>query len=118
MRIDRLIAGLALAIAVSVPAHAQTPAPAPAPAAPATADLPKHKCTKPGDFPGRLATEGQHRQYQKDYIGYTDCLKKFALEQQAIAEPHMKASNATISEYNAAVKAYNDEIQKQNEGNK
>jgi hypothetical protein len=114
MRIHRLIAGLALAIAV--PVLAQTPAPAPT--APPAADLPKHKCTKPGDFPGRLATEGQHRQYQKDYIGYTDCLKKFALDQQALAEPHMKASNATINEYNAAVKAYNDEIQKQNEGNK
>ena len=112
MRLPRLIAGLVLAAAL--PAFAQTPAPA-APATPAaTADLPKHNCTKPGEFPSRLATEGQQRQYQKDYVAFTECLKKFALEQQALAEPHMKASNATINEYNTAVKAYNDEVETRN----
>ena len=30
----------------------------------------------------------------------------------------MKASNATINEYNAAVKAYNDEVEKNNKAGK
>jgi len=112
MRIHRLIAGLALAAAV--PAFAQTAAPA----APVAADPPKHNCTKPGDFPSKAAGESTQRAFQRDYVTYTDCLKKFALEQQALAEPHMKASNATINEYNAAVKAYNDEVEKNNKAGK
>ena len=39
-------------------------------------------------------------------------MKKFIDEQQALAQPHVKASNAAIAEYNEAVKAYNDQIQK------
>jgi len=110
MRIHCLIAGLALAAAV--PAFAQTPAPAAPPTA--AAEPPKHNCTKPGDFPSKAAGESTQRAFQRDYVTYTDCLKKFALDQQALAEPHMKASNATITEYNAAVKAYNDEVEKNN----
>ena len=112
MRIHRLIAGLALAAAV--PALAQTAAPA----APVAAEPPKHTCTKPGDFPSKAAGESTQRAFQRDYVTYTDCLKKFALEQQALAEPHMKASTATITEYNAAVKAYNDEVEKNNKAGK
>ena len=67
---------------------------------------------KPGEYPGNLASDNQKRQWQKDYVAYIDCLKKFVEEQQALAEPHVKAANAAIGEYNAGVKAYNDEIQK------
>jgi len=114
MRIHRLIAGLA--IAAAVPVFAQTTAPAPA--TPVAAEPPKHTCVKPGDFPSKAAGESTQRAFQRDYVTYTDCLKKFALEQQALAEPHMKASNATISEYNAAVKAYNEEVEKNNKAGK
>jgi hypothetical protein len=89
-------------------ASAQQSAPATAPAAP----IPKHSCVKPGEYPGNLASDTQKRTWQKEYIGYVDCLKKFIEEQQALAEPHVKASNAAIAEYNAGVKAYNDQIQK------
>jgi hypothetical protein len=43
-------------------------------------------------------------------------VKKFIEEQQALAEPHVKASNEAINEYNAAVKAYNEAVQKANGG--
>ena len=89
-------------------APAQQAAPAATPAAP----VPQHGCTKPGEFPGNLASDTQKRSWQKDYVGYVDCVKKFIEEQQALAEPHVKASNAAINEYNAAVKYYNDQIQK------
>jgi hypothetical protein len=89
---------------------AQQPA---APAAPAAAVTPaRHGCTKPGEFPGGLATENQRRNWQKGYVEYVDCLKKFINEQQALAEPHVKASNDAINEYNAGVKEYNAQIEK------
>jgi len=45
-------------------------------------------------------------------VDYVDCLKKFINEQQALAEPHIKASNDAINDYNAGVKEYNAQIEK------
>ncbi len=107
--IDRFIrtcAALALAGLASA-AAAQQPAPAVA-----AAPVPKHSCVKPDEYPGNLASDTQKRSWQKEYVGYVDCLKKFIEEQQAIAEPHVKASNAAITEYNAGVKDYNAQIEK------
>jgi hypothetical protein len=95
--------------AFAASAVAQQAAPA---AAPAAAPVPKHDCVKPGEFPGNLASDRAKTAWQKDYVAYVDCLKKFIDEQQALAEPHVKASNAAISEYNAGVKEYNDQIKK------
>ena len=95
-------AGTALAQQPSAPATATAPA----------EPVPKHTCAKPAGYPGNLATDAQKHTWQKDYVGYVDCLKKFITEQQALAEPHVKASNEAISEYNAGVKAYNAEIEK------
>ncbi|MFI4888365.1 MAG: hypothetical protein ACHP7B_06415 [Burkholderiales bacterium] len=100
------------AFAASALAQQSAPAaPSTAPTAP-TAPVPKHDCVKPGEFPGNLASDLRKRTWQKEYVSYVDCLKKFIEQQQALADPHVKASNAAISEYNAGVKAYNDEIQK------
>ena len=101
-----VVAGLGLA---SVATAQQSPTPAPAAAA---APVPKHSCTKPGDFPGSLATDNQRRNWQKGYVEYVDCLKKFINDQQALAEPHIKASNDAINDYNAGVKEYNAQIEK------
>jgi len=101
-----VVAGFALA---SAAAAQQSPTAAPAAAA---APVPKHSCTKPGDFPGSLATDNQRRNWQKGYVEYVDCLKKFINDQQALAEPHIKASNDAINDYNAGVKEYNAQIEK------
>ncbi len=114
------LAALAFGAATACTALAQqpaAPAPAAAPAAPSepaasSAPVPKHNCTRPDDYPGNLASDTQKRTWQKDFVGYVDCLKKFISEQQAIAEPHVKASNAAIVEYNAGVKDYNAQIEK------
>ena len=96
--------------AVAVCAFAQTTPPS---AAASPEALPKPECgTKPAEYPGNLASDNQKRNWQKAYVDYIDCLKKFVEEQQALAAPHVKASNAAINEYNASVKAYNDQIQK------
>jgi len=101
---------VALAVtAFAACAMAQQAAPAPAPAG---AAVPKHNCTKPGEFPGNLASDRAKQTWQKDYVAYVDCLKKFIDEQQALADPHVKASNAAINEYNAGVKEYNEQIKK------
>ena len=103
-----VLATLVLATAAAGSALAQTPAAG----ASSAADVPKHSCGKPGEFPGNLASDNQRRAFQKEYVAYTECLRKFATDQQKLAEPHMKAANDTISEYNAAVKAYNDQVEK------
>lgn len=107
------IAALAFT-AVAASAMAQTTAPAAATGSTAApAAVPKPECgAKPGEYPGNLASENIRRAWQKDFVAYIDCLKKFVEEQQALAEPHVKASNAAISEYNESVKSYNDQIQK------
>jgi len=97
---------------VAAAAFAQQPDAPAAPAAAAATPAPKHSCTKPGEFPGNLASDNQKRNWQKGYVAYVDCLKKFIEEQQALADPHLKASNDAINEYNAGVKAYNAEIEK------
>jgi hypothetical protein len=105
------VAALAFA-AFAQSALAQTAAPA-APSTASTAAVPKPECgAKPGEYPGNLASDNVKRAWQKDFVAYIDCLKKFVEEQQALAEPHVKASNAAISEYNASVKAYNEQVQK------
>ena len=97
---------VATLLVAAAPVMAQTPA------AP-SGDVPKHSCTKPGEMPSpTLASDNQMRAYQKEYVAYTECLKKFAMDQQKLAEPHVKAANDTITEYNAAVKFYNDQVEK------
>jgi hypothetical protein len=84
---------------------------APVPPDAADAKPAKATCTKPGEFPGHLATDAQRRTWQKDYTAYSDCMKKFISEQKALAEPYLKAYNAAIDEYNANIKVYNEQIE-------
>ncbi|HKU86858.1 MAG TPA: hypothetical protein VJV77_11030 [Casimicrobiaceae bacterium] len=116
-----LAAGIATAPMAQQPAAPASPAPAtpaPPPASPAPAPAksatptPKHSCVKPSDFPGNLASDNQRRTWQKSYVDYVECLKTFVKEQQALAEPHVRASNEAIEEHNNAIKDYNAQIEK------
>jgi hypothetical protein len=56
-----------------------------------------------------------------DVNGYLECLKKFALDQQALAKPlydqakpHADAANAAIEEYNKSATAFKDMAEKNN----
>lgn len=113
--IDRVVRG-GIAVAVSILTASALAQQAAAPAAATAGPVPKHTCGKPSEYPGNLASDTQKRTWQKDYVTYVDCVKKFIEEQQALAEPHVKASNEAINEYNAAVKAYNEAVQKANGG--
>ena len=102
----------------TAPAAPTSPAAGPAPASPATpaaksaVPTPKHNCVKPSEFPGNLASDNQRRTWQKSYVDYVECLKTFVKEQQALAEPHVRASNEAIEEHNNAIKDYNAQIEK------
>ena len=81
-------------------------------AAPSDSATAKANCTKPGEFPGSLATDRQRQTWQKEYTAYSECMKKFISEQKALAEPYLKAYNAAIDEYNENIKVYNEQIEK------
>jgi hypothetical protein len=104
------LARMSVALAIGGFAVAAPAQQAAAPASPAP--VPKHNCAKPDEYPGNLASNEKKNAWQKTYVAYVDCLKKFITEEQALAEPHVKASNDAINEYNAGVKAYNAEIEK------
>lgn len=108
----------ASSFAVLAPASAQQPAPAPG-APPAPAAIAPHGCKKPGEHPGRLASDNNRRNWVKEANDYLACLKKYAMEQQAIAQPlftqakpHADAANAAIEEHNKAANQFKEEQDK------
>jgi hypothetical protein len=108
-----LLAAASFALIASASAQ-QQPSPAPARAA-----VPPHGCKKPGDHPGRLASDNNRRNWVKEANDYLACLKKYAMDQQAIAQPlfeqakpHADAANAAIDEHNKAANQFKEEQEK------
>lgn len=105
----------AASCAIAAVASAQTtPAAAPAPVVP-------HECKKPPEHPGKLGTDNQRRTWVTSANDYLACLKKYALDQQAIAKPlidqakpYADAANAAIEEHNKAVAFFKEEQDKNN----
>jgi hypothetical protein len=94
----------ALAQQANPAAAGQGPAATPVPAA----ALAKHSCGAKPDHPGKLASDNMKRAWQRDATTYLECLRKFATDQQQVAQDSIKAANAAVDEYNAAVKEFND----------
>jgi len=114
MLVRMLLAAASFTIIAS--ASAQQPAPAPARAA-----IAPHSCKKPGEHPGRLASDSNRRNWVKEVNDYLACLKKYAMEHQAIAQPlfdqakpHADAANAAIEEHNKAANQFKEEQEKNN----
>lgn len=82
--------------------------------APAPADAPKPKCESPGDYPSKLSSDAQRRMWGKSRDAYLECMKKFITEQQTASDPHIKAANAAIADYNAAIKRFNEQMESPN----
>jgi hypothetical protein len=111
--VRRLLALSTFALAAA--AFAQTSAP---PAA-AGAKVAPHTCEKPGEHPGRLASDNQRRNWVRNVNAYLECLKKYAVEHQSIAkpmieqaQPHIDAANAAIDEHNKAATAFKADQEK------
>ena len=114
MIVRMLLAAASFALVSSAAAQQAAPSPARAPIAP-------HGCKKPGEFPGRLASDSTRRSWVREANDYLACLKKFALEHQAIAQPlydqakpHADAANAAIDEHNKAATQFKEEQEKNN----
>ncbi len=90
---------LALAAMLASTAFAQSPPPAPT--------VPPHGCVKP-DFPGKSAVDAKIRRWSADYKDYTECLKAYVGERNAVIDVNAKAANAAVAEFNSSVKEYND----------
>jgi hypothetical protein len=91
---------MAVLIGLAAPAFAQSATPAP---------VAPHGCTKPDDYPGRLASDMRRSNWVKSANAYLECLKKYVQEQQGAynrileqGKPHLDAANASIEEYNKA----------------
>lgn len=77
---------------------------------PAATPIAPPACTKPGEHPGRLASDTRRNAWTRAANTYLECMKKFIQEQQAAynkvaeqAKPHLDAANAAIDEYNKSV---------------
>ncbi|HMA30289.1 MAG TPA: hypothetical protein VKT00_00585 [Casimicrobiaceae bacterium] len=115
-RTIRICLTVAVSLGASCAALAQQPAAPAAPAAAAAAaPAPKHACVHPEEFPGKLASEMRLKAWQREFVEYTNCLRKFVEDQQALAKPHVDAANAAVVEYNNSVKEYNETMQKAKE---
>lgn len=70
-------------------------------------------CEKPGEHPGRLASDNMRRSWTRSANAYLECLKKYIGDQQGAynaivekAKPHLEAANGAIDEFNKAVAAF------------
>jgi hypothetical protein len=95
-------------VLAALAAHAVAQAPAPAPAPAPVVNVASHTCTKPGEFPGRVAQQPRILKWSNDVRIYTDCLKAYVAERNATIDANAKQAKAAIDEYNAAVKDFND----------
>jgi hypothetical protein len=105
---------LAAGVALSLQASGQQAA-----APQAARAVTPHGCKKPGDFPGRLASENNRRNWVKEANDYLACLKKYAMEHQSAAQslfdqakPHAEAANAAIDEHNKSATQFKDDQEK------
>ena len=104
---------IAAAIALAAPlAYAQGSAEAPKTM---TVESPKPKCEDPGEYPGRIAmqTESRRKSFLKGIETYKTCMMNFVEERKALIKANEMAARTAIDDYNAKVKHYNDEQEKE-----
>ena len=113
MIVRMLLAIASLGLAFSADAQTTPPAAGTKPSA--------HSCQKPGEHPGRLASDTNRRKWVGDANAYLDCLKKYIGDQTSSynslveqAKPYAEAANKAAEEYNTAVKTLKEEQDKNN----
>jgi hypothetical protein len=103
----RTSSAIALLAAILIPAASLAQQPAAPAAAPAAANAPKHACTKPDEYPGRLASESRRKNWNRDVTAYIDCMKKFIDEQKAQGDVHYNAAQGAITTINKEIQEFN-----------
>ncbi len=64
-------------------------------------------CAKLEPHPGRLSSDNQRKQWNKELQSWQECMKKYVTEAQSRADKAVKEANAAVAESNAAVNEYN-----------
>lgn len=86
------------ALAFAAPLSAQSPAAAPT--------VPAHTCEKP-EFPGKVAVEAKIKRWINDFKSYTECLKAYIAERNAVIDANAKSAKAAVDEFNTNVNEFN-----------
>jgi hypothetical protein len=103
-------------------ALAQTPTPAapasaaPAAAAPASSALPASTCVKPGQYPGKKASDARKEAWMNEMRAWGTCTSAFVSEMRAQIEARQKLANSTVEDYNANLKALQEEQREAEQG--
>ena len=88
---------------------AQTPAPPPTPELPPLS-VPKPTCVKPGDAPGRNASEMLRKGWQRDATAWQDCMRKYIDTVRAHGDFYTKAANVSVDDFNKVTNAWNEQL--------
>ena len=109
----RFILAAALLVAVPVAVAQSTDAAKPAEAAKAP-DVPKPNCGPAPELPGRtmLQDSSVRKRFEADVQKYKECMKAYVDERQAAAKANAAAGNEAVNDFNAWVKALDDEQKK------
>lgn len=92
---------LPFAAAAQTPPPQTPPADAATPAATApNPNAPKPACSRQAEYPGKLATDQQKRNWQREFTAYVDCMKKFIEDQKTQGDLHYEAARAAIATVN------------------
>ena len=115
----RLLSALFVTVG-AVSALAQTPAPAApsaAPAAtPAASALPASTCVKPGNYPGKKASDVRKEAWMNEMRAYGTCTTAFVSEMRAQIEARQKLANSTVEDYNANLKILQEQQREAEQG--
>ena len=66
-------------------------------------DVPKLNCGAKPDFPGRLASDTQRKNFDRIYKVYDTCVKAYVEERKNAIKANEVAAQLAIDEYNALV---------------
>jgi hypothetical protein len=61
--------------------------------------IPPLNCAKP-ELPGKLASNSRISAFNKEYAGYSACIKKYVEETKTIVNAAVAAGNAAVEEFN------------------
>ena len=109
----RSILAAALLAAAPLAMAQSTDAAKPADAAKAP-DVPKPNCGAAPELPGRTMMQDAsvRKRFESDVQKFKECMKAYVDERQAAAKAHAAAGNEAVNEFNAWVKALDDEQKK------
>ena len=78
-------------------------------AAPNAAAPAAQTCVMPGHYPGKKASDTRKDAWMKEMKSWGDCVKNYVADLRAQIDAKIKLANTTIEDYNAGLKALQEE---------